>query len=94
MTGVFFQEKAKGKGDADNAPAKRASKEISPPPEFLASRLALWDRCKAEREEWLAKQERKEIKVTLPDGKVVDAKSWETTPYDVASAISKGKCCH
>lgn len=27
------------------------------------------------------------IKVTLPDGKVVDALSWKTTPYEVASGI-------
>ena len=27
------------------------------------------------------------IKVTLPDGKVVDGQSWRTTPYEVASGI-------
>ena len=27
------------------------------------------------------------IKVTLPDGKVVEGQSWRTTPYDVASSI-------
>ena len=30
------------------------------------------------------------IKVTLPDGKVLDAQSWRTTPYDIACQISKG----
>lgn len=31
------------------------------------------------------------IKVTLPDGKVVDALSWKTTPYEVASGIRWGR---
>uniref|UniRef100_A0A3Q3XBJ9 threonine--tRNA ligase n=1 Tax=Mola mola TaxID=94237 RepID=A0A3Q3XBJ9_MOLML len=30
------------------------------------------------------------IKVTLPDGKIVDAESWKTTPYQVACGISQG----
>ena len=28
--------------------------------------------------------------MTLPDGKVVEATSWETSPYEVARAISTG----
>lgn len=33
------------------------------------------------------------IKVTLPDGKVVDGESWKTTPYQVACGIrSVGYC--
>ena len=35
-------------------------------------------------------QESQEITVTLPDGKTVGGASWKTTPYDVASQISKG----
>ena len=35
-------------------------------------------------------QESKPITVTLPDGKSVGGASWKTTPYDVASQISKG----
>ena len=30
------------------------------------------------------------FQVTLPDGKIVDAQSWRTTPYEVACGISKG----
>uniref|UniRef100_H2YMV0 threonine--tRNA ligase n=1 Tax=Ciona savignyi TaxID=51511 RepID=H2YMV0_CIOSA len=30
------------------------------------------------------------IKVTLPDGKVVEGNSWRTTPYEVAQGISQG----
>lgn len=65
-------------------------KEITPPPEFIAERQALWDRLKVERDEWLATQTPEPIVITLPDGKKVDAESWRTTPYDVAMGISKG----
>jgi len=27
------------------------------------------------------------IKVTLPDGKVIEAESWRTTPHDIAKGI-------
>lgn len=35
-------------------------------------------------------QESKPVKVTLPDGKELEAMSWKTTPYDIAAGISKG----
>ena len=60
---------------------------MDPPPEFLASRQVLWDKLKKEYDDWVAEQERVPIKVTLPDGKVVEGKAWETTPYDVAKGI-------
>lgn len=50
----------------------------------------MWSRLKAERDEWIASQANDPISVTLPDGKNVDAVSWRTTPYDIASGISKG----
>uniref|UniRef100_A0A8K9UI30 threonine--tRNA ligase n=1 Tax=Oncorhynchus mykiss TaxID=8022 RepID=A0A8K9UI30_ONCMY len=37
-----------------------------------------------------AEKDSKSIKVTLPDGKVVEAESWKTTPYQVAAGISQG----
>merc|ERR1719402_1398904 len=63
---------------------------MNPPPSFLADRLAMWDRLKAERDEWLAQQVQEDITVTLPDGKTVEGQTWRTTPYDVAAGISKG----
>jgi len=82
-----FKSKTKKKA-AENQQGKVA--ELNPPPDFLDTRIAIWNRCKAERDEWLAKQEKKEIKIALPDGKIVDGTSWKTTPYDVAAGISKG----
>ncbi|XP_064653248.1 threonine--tRNA ligase 1, cytoplasmic-like [Lineus longissimus] len=64
--------------------------EMSPPPGFLAERIALFDRLKADYDTWVAAQERKPIKVTLPDGKQVDGLAWQTTPYEVAKGISQG----
>jgi len=79
---------AKAKAAAANPPGK--AKELSPPPQFIADRLAMWDRLKAERVAWLADQTPVDVKVTLPDGKQVDAQTWRTTPYDIACGISKG----
>ena len=64
--------------------------ELNPPPSFLAGRIAMWDRLKALSVEFLASQVPEPIEVKLPDGKVVEAKSWRTTPYEVACGISKG----
>jgi len=75
---------------ATAAPATGKAKEMNPPPQFLADRLAMFDRLKAEREAWLAAQTPEDIKITLPDGKQVDAQTLRTTPYDVACGISKG----
>ena len=51
----------------------------------------MWDRLKKEREEWLAAQPNEPIKVTLPDGKVLEGQSWKSSPYDIAAMISKGE---
>lgn len=50
----------------------------------------MWDKLKKQYDEEIAAKAPEEIQVTLPDGKIVPAKSWRTTPYDVAAGISKG----
>ena len=79
----------KKKAGGDGGGGKKMS-VLDPPPEFLASRLEMWDRLKAERDAWLAAQTPQDVTITLPDGKEVTAQSWRTTPYDVACGISKG----
>lgn len=69
--------------------SKKAS-ILDPPPDYIAERIALWDRLKKERDEWIASQSNQSIQITLPDGKVVEGQSWKTTPYEVAMGISKG----
>uniref|UniRef100_A0A8C5NDF4 threonine--tRNA ligase n=1 Tax=Gouania willdenowi TaxID=441366 RepID=A0A8C5NDF4_GOUWI len=76
-------------------PPKQLSQEflLSPPPQYIDERLTLYTKLKAEHDALLAERaanNSKPIKVTLPDGKVVDAESWKTTPYQVACGISQG----
>ena len=64
--------------------------QLEPPPSCLARCIALFEKLNAKYDAEVAAKECTPIKVTLSDGKVVDGKAWETTPYDVASQISKG----
>uniref|UniRef100_A0A0F8C208 threonine--tRNA ligase n=1 Tax=Larimichthys crocea TaxID=215358 RepID=A0A0F8C208_LARCR len=83
-----------GKKKAKNAAGDSGGRaELSPPPEYIDERLALYTKLKAEHDALMAERAAKDsraIKVTLPDGKVVDAESWKTTPYQVACGISQG----
>ncbi|XP_053276102.1 threonine--tRNA ligase 1, cytoplasmic [Pleuronectes platessa] len=82
--------KKKTKGGAGDSGGKA---ELSPPPQYIDERLALYTKLKTEHEALMAERaanNSRAIKVTLPDGKVVDAESWKTTPYQVACGISQG----
>ncbi|KAG7221366.1 hypothetical protein INR49_017242 [Caranx melampygus] len=82
--------KKKVKGGAGDSGGRA---ELSPPPQYIDERLTLYNKLKAEHEALLAERAAKDsraIKVTLPDGKVVEAESWKTTPYQVACGISQG----
>ena len=63
--------------------------EMTPPPDYFATRNAIFDKRKAERDEWVAKQPRDEIEITLASGDVKKGTSWETTPGNIAREISK-----
>lgn len=65
-------------------------KELTPPPSYIEDRIKLYDKLKAQYVEELKAKPRDKIQVTLPDGKIVDGLSWETTPYQIASGISQG----
>ncbi|XP_020507916.2 threonine--tRNA ligase 1, cytoplasmic [Labrus bergylta] len=83
-----------GKKKAKNAAVDSGGRaELSPQPQYIDERLTLYTKLKAEHEALMAERAAKNsraIKVTLPDGKVVDAESWKTTPYQVACGISQG----
>jgi len=49
--------------------------------------LKLWDKLKEQYNNELANKILEPITVTFPDGKTTSAKSWQTTPYDVAKGI-------
>ncbi|XP_044746278.1 threonine--tRNA ligase 1, cytoplasmic isoform X2 [Coccinella septempunctata] len=77
-------KKSAGGGD------KTTLKELNPLPDYINDRLKLWDKLKSKYTEELASKPHNPIKITLPDGKVVDGISWQTTAYDVAKGISQG----
>ncbi|XP_074668473.1 threonine--tRNA ligase 1, cytoplasmic [Strix aluco] len=67
--------------------------ELNPWPAFINERLEMYNKLKAEHDALLAERaanDSKPIKVTLPDGKQIDAESWKTTPYQIACGISQG----
>ncbi len=47
----------------------------------------MFDQLKAEYDAKVAAKEPSTIKVTLPDGKEVEGKSWRTTPLEIATSI-------
>lgn len=79
----------KAKKVDSNTPEKRPL-ELDPQPEYVAHRIALFEKLKAEQDAAAAKQERKPITITLPDGNTSPATAWETTPMEIALGISKG----
>uniref|UniRef100_A0A1Y1MRJ0 threonine--tRNA ligase n=1 Tax=Photinus pyralis TaxID=7054 RepID=A0A1Y1MRJ0_PHOPY len=64
--------------------------DSKPLPAFIDHREQMWVKLKAQYEEELKNKTQTPIKVTLPDGKQVDALAWKTTPYDIAKSISRG----
>jgi threonyl-tRNA synthetase len=81
------KEKKEKKTGGDGG--KRASDELTPPPDFLDYRLKIFDKLRAEYDAEVAKKPRDSITVSFPDGKTVIGKSWETTPGELARNISK-----
>ncbi|MED6288288.1 Threonine--tRNA ligase 1, cytoplasmic [Characodon lateralis] len=83
-----------GKKKTKNVAGDSAGKtELSSPPQYIDERLTLYAKLKAEHDALIAERAAKDskpIKVTLPDGKVMEAESWKTTPYQVACEISQG----
>ncbi|KAG7746359.1 hypothetical protein KL912_004290 [Ogataea haglerorum] len=82
--------KKAAKKSGDDA-AKR-SLELDPKPDFIEHRIRIFERIKARQDAELAAKERLPIKVTLKDGTVKEATSWETTPFDIAKEIGKSFC--
>ncbi|KAK2117716.1 Threonine--tRNA ligase 1, cytoplasmic [Saguinus oedipus] len=81
-----------GSGDGGRAEIIDAV-DLNPWPEYIYTRLEMYNILKAEHDSILAEKAEKDskpIKVTLPDGKQVDAESWKTTPYQIAGGISQG----
>lgn len=66
---------------------------MNPWHEYISTHLQIYNKLKAEHNFILAEKAEKDskpIKVPLPNGKQVDAESWDTTPSQVAGGISQG----
>ena len=55
---------------------------------YLKDRSAIFDRLMAHQKQVLSEKTRDPINITLPDGSVKPGTRWQTTPFDIASAIS------
>ncbi|KAF9364122.1 threonyl-tRNA synthetase [Mortierella sp. NVP85] len=64
--------------------------EVSPEPEYLAHRIAMFDKLKEQADQVDAAQPRAPIVITMPDGSQREGVAWQTSPMDIAKAISKG----
>ncbi|KAF2904716.1 hypothetical protein ILUMI_01453 [Ignelater luminosus] len=69
---------------------KSSVSELKPWPSYIQERLVLWDKLKSQYDAELSAKSQFPIKVTLPDGKEVEATAWKSTAYDVAKGISQG----
>lgn len=81
------KEKKGGKKDA-SLEGQMAALELNPQPAYIQHRIDMFDRLLKEYNEFIAAQPRETIDITLPDGSVKPAKSWETSPLDVAKTLS------
>jgi hypothetical protein len=84
---VVAAKGGKGGKGGKKPQAKKVTLDDFPLPAYVAARLAVWDRVKAEQS---SANEHVPIKITLPDGNQKDGVSWETTPLDIATGISNG----
>ncbi|KAL9708412.1 hypothetical protein quinque_011930 [Culex quinquefasciatus] len=88
------QEKAAAAGENSKPAAATTAATAAPAatgqPDYINHRIKMYDELKAQYLDELSKKPKTPITVTLPDGKEVQATSWESTPYDVAKGISQG----
>ena len=63
--------------------------EFEPKPAYFDSRIAMFEKIKAEQDAAAAAAARKPITLTMPDGSTRSGTSWETSPMDIAREISK-----
>ncbi|KAK5648503.1 hypothetical protein RI129_003395 [Pyrocoelia pectoralis] len=72
----------------DKAFAKNNSIPFKKLPEFIQQRELLWNKLKENYNKELLSKPQHSIKVSLSDGKHIDAVSWKTTAFDIANHIS------
>jgi len=83
-------EKKQAAPKKDKAPKKQSASANLEIPQYITERIAIWEGLKAKHDEELKNLPDVPIKVTLPDGKVIEGIAGKTTPYDIAKGISRG----
>ncbi|KAF9586255.1 threonyl-tRNA synthetase [Lunasporangiospora selenospora] len=63
--------------------------ELSPCPEYIAHRISMFEELQKKAIEVVAAQPRSPISIKMPDGSIRNGIAWETSPMDIALAISK-----
>jgi threonyl-tRNA synthetase len=81
-------KKPKEKKDK-NASSSAYPLELQPAPAFFDHRIKIFEKLKAEYDDFVKAQPREEIVITMPDGSERKGKSWETSPMDIAKEVSK-----
>ncbi|KAG0246482.1 hypothetical protein B0O80DRAFT_416070 [Mortierella sp. GBAus27b] len=63
--------------------------EVSPVPEYVAHRIAMFDKLKEQANQADAAQPKAPITITMPDGSHREGVAWQTSPMDIAKSISR-----
>ena len=63
--------------------------KLNPSPIYCRNRARLFEEIYQRQKSQLDSREKREINITLPDGKVIQGKCWETTPLEIAKKISR-----
>ena len=58
---------------------------------FIKERAAIWDKYYKISEENKSKIEKQKISITLKDGKIIEGKSFETTPMEIGKTHYKNQ---
>uniref|UniRef100_A0A914EBU7 threonine--tRNA ligase n=1 Tax=Acrobeloides nanus TaxID=290746 RepID=A0A914EBU7_9BILA len=91
MTGSAVADKENVSAGKGKEPVvSKAPSELNPWPDYIQERIELFEKLQQKYKEEVAQKASVPIKVTLTDGKVIEANSWKTTPYEIAEKISKG----
>ncbi|KAG9307924.1 hypothetical protein JVU11DRAFT_12894 [Chiua virens] len=84
------KQQSKEKKDKAQIATSQYPLELQPPPDYIDHRIRMFERLRTEYHAFVKAQPREEITITLPDGSERKGTSWETSPMDVAKAVSKG----
>jgi len=85
------QKKDKKGASEGGKKSEGGARELNPRPKYIDDREELFLKLKEESDRIMKKKQEDSvpIKVTLPDGKEIEGKSWITSPISIAEDISK-----